>query len=59
MLRQLGFPAVRLMTNNPEKVAGLARSGIEVVERVPHIFPANRHNEGYLETKATRFGHMF
>jgi GTP cyclohydrolase II len=59
MLRQLGFPAVRLMTNNPEKVAGLARSGIEVVERVPHVFPANRHNEGYLETKATRFGHMF
>jgi GTP cyclohydrolase II len=59
MLRQLGFPAVRLMTNNPEKVAGLARSGIEVTERVPHVFPANRHNEGYLETKATRFGHMF
>ena len=59
MLRQLGFPAVRLMTNNPEKVAGLARLGIEVVERVPHVFPANRHNEGYLETKATRFGHMF
>lgn len=59
MLRQLGFPAVRLMTNNPEKVAGLARSGIEVVERVPHVFPANRHNESYLETKAARFGHMF
>jgi GTP cyclohydrolase II len=59
MLRQLGFPAVRLMTNNPEKVAGLARSGIAVVERVPHVFPSNRHNESYLETKATRFGHMF
>jgi GTP cyclohydrolase II len=59
MLRQLGFPAVRLMTNNPAKVAGLARSGIEVVERVPLVFPANRHNEGYLETKATRFGHIF
>jgi len=59
MLRQLGFAAVRLMTNNPEKVAGLARSGITVVERVPHVFPSNRHNEGYLETKATRFGHMF
>jgi GTP cyclohydrolase II len=59
MLRQLGYRAVRLMTNNPEKVAGLARSGITVVERVPHVFPSNRHNEGYLETKATRFGHMF
>ena len=51
--------SVRLMTNNPEKVAGLARLGIAVVERVPHVFPSNRHNEGYLETKATRFGHMF
>ncbi|MEA2781096.1 MAG: cyclohydrolase [Rhodospirillaceae bacterium] len=59
MLRQLGYPAVRLMTNNPEKVAGLARSGIAVVERVPHVFPSNQHNEGYLETKANRFGHMF
>jgi len=59
MLRRLGFEAVRLMTNNPEKVAGLARLGIAVVERVPHVFPSNRHNEGYLETKATRFGHMF
>jgi GTP cyclohydrolase II len=59
MLRRLGFAAVRLMTNNPDKVAGLARLGIAVVERVPHVFPSNRHNEGYLETKATRFGHMF
>ena len=59
MLRRLGFDAVRLMTNNPEKVAGLARLGITVAERVPHVFPSNRHNEGYLETKATRFGHMF
>jgi GTP cyclohydrolase II len=59
MLRRLGFESVRLMTNNPEKVAGLARLGISVVERVPHVFPSNRHNEGYLETKATRFGHMF
>ena len=59
MLRRLGFEAVRLMTNNPEKVAGLARLGIAVVERVPHVFPSNRHNEGYLETKATRCGHMF
>ncbi|HSY88683.1 MAG TPA: GTP cyclohydrolase II [Verrucomicrobiae bacterium] len=59
MLRRLGFESVRLMTNNPEKVTGLARLGIAVVERVPHVFPSNRHNEGYLETKATRFGHMF
>lgn len=59
MLRQLGFEAVRLMTNNPEKLRQLARCGIAVVERVAHIFPANGHNEAYLRTKAERSGHMF
>jgi GTP cyclohydrolase II len=57
MLRQLGFERVRLLTNNPEKVAALTRCGIGVVERVPHVFPANGHNERYLRTKATRSGH--
>jgi GTP cyclohydrolase II len=57
MLRQLGFERVRLLTNNPEKVAALMRCGISVIERVPHIFPANGHNERYLRTKATRSGH--
>jgi GTP cyclohydrolase II len=58
MLRQLGFSRVRLMTNNPDKVAALARCGIEVVERVPHVFPSNAHNERYLRAKATRHGHL-
>jgi len=58
MLRQLGFTAVRLLTNNPDKVAALQRYGIAVVERVPHVFPANGHNERYLSTKATRSGHF-
>jgi len=57
MLRQLGFERVRLMTNNPEKVAGLERCGIAVTERVPHAFPANNHNEAYLATKKKRSGH--
>jgi GTP cyclohydrolase II len=57
MLRHLGFARVRLLTNNPEKVAALIRCGIDVVERVPHIFPANGHNERYLRTKRTRSGH--
>ena len=57
MLRQLGFPQVRLLTNNPAKVDGLARCGIAVVERVPHAFPSNRHNEVYMRTKAGRSGH--
>jgi GTP cyclohydrolase II len=58
MLRQLRFLRVRLLTNNPEKVAALNRCGIAVAERVPHIFPANGHNERYLRTKATRSGHL-
>jgi GTP cyclohydrolase II len=59
MLRQLDIGAIRLLTNNPEKVKGLAQCGIAVVERVPHVFPANDHNERYLSTKAVRFGHVF
>jgi len=59
MLRLLGISKVRLLTNNPIKVDALARHGIEVVERVPHIFPSNEHNQGYLNTKATKSGHMF
>jgi len=59
MLRQLGFRRVRLMTNNPAKVAALGRCGILVEERVPHSFPANRHNEPYLSAKARHFGHLF
>ncbi len=58
MLRQLGFGTVRLLTNNPEKVAALERYGIRVAERVPHVFPSNGHNERYLHTKATRSGHL-
>ena len=57
MLKRLGFSRVRLMTNNPDKVAALAEHGIEVTERVPHAFPSNRHNEHYLLTKRKRSGH--
>jgi GTP cyclohydrolase II len=58
MLRQLGFGTVRLLTNNPDKVAALECYGIRVAERVPHVFPSNGHNERYLRTKATRSGHF-
>lgn len=59
MLRLMGIARVRLMTNNPEKLGQLAHLGIEVVERVPHIFPSNDHNAAYLQTKAQRSGHLF
>ncbi len=58
MLRHLGHARVRLMTNNPRKVNALARHRIDVVERVPHSFPANAHNLGYLRAKARRSGHL-
>ncbi len=59
MLRALGYSQIRLLTNNPSKVGALVRHGIEVTERVPHIFPSNQHNQGYLQTKAKRSGHVF
>ncbi|HLY07037.1 MAG TPA: GTP cyclohydrolase II [Rhizomicrobium sp.] len=58
MLSLLGFRSVRLMTNNPKKVAALKAEGIDVVERVPHAFPATAHNRDYLRTKAEKSGHL-
>lgn len=58
MLRQLGIGAIRLLTNNPAKIAALAEAGIEVVERVRHAYPANPHNARYLAAKAAKAGHM-
>ena len=58
MLRRLGFGAVRLMTNNPRKVAMMQAHGIAVPARVPLIVPRNRHNAGYLDTKAGKSGHL-
>ncbi len=59
MLRQLGIVRVRLLTNNPDKVEALSHCGVDVVERVPHSFPSNQHNELYLRTKQVRSGHLF
>ena len=58
MLDLLGVRAVRLMTNNPAKVAALEAAGMTVAERVPHHLPANPHNERYLATKRDRAGHL-
>ncbi|MBL0900734.1 MAG: GTP cyclohydrolase II [Reyranella sp.] len=58
MLARMGIKRVRLMTNNPEKIAQLERHGVEVAERVQHSFPSNGHNENYLRTKAERAGHL-
>ena len=58
MLTLLGQDRVRLLTNNPAKVAGLERAGVQVVERVRHLLPSNPHNERYLATKRDRTGHQ-
>ncbi|WP_330451013.1 hypothetical protein FLP41_04900 [Paracoccus marcusii] len=58
LLRRLGFGAVRLMTNNPRKVAMMQAHGIAVPERVPLVVPRNRHNTGYLDVKAEKSGHL-
>ena len=58
ILRALGIESVRLLTNNPAKVAGLEAAGIAVVERVPHRMPANPHNADYLATKRRKSGHL-
>ncbi len=59
MLDLLGVSVVRLMTNNPAKVAALEQAGLKVSERVAHALPANAHNARYLNTKRDRAGHLF
>jgi len=58
MLLALGVTKVRLLTNNPGKIAGLTACGVEVVGREAHAFAPNEVNDAYLATKAVRFGHM-
>jgi len=58
MLALLGVDKVRLLTNNPDKVARLEATGIDVVERVPLIVETNPENEAYLATKRDRTGHQ-
>ncbi|MBF85298.1 MAG: GTP cyclohydrolase II [Acidobacteria bacterium] len=58
MLEDLGVPAIRLLTNNPNKLAAFERSHVRVVERIPLIVSETAENAGYLETKRRRLGHL-
>ncbi|MEL7091823.1 MAG: GTP cyclohydrolase II [Pseudomonadota bacterium] len=58
ILKSLGFSSVRLLTNNPAKIAMMEASGITVAERVPLKVGETRHNQHYLETKARKSGHL-
>ena len=58
MLFSLKIKSIQLMTNNPKKIEDLTQHGVKVKKRIPHIIPPNEHNQFYLETKASKSGHM-
>ncbi|GAC1499031.1 MAG: bifunctional 3,4-dihydroxy-2-butanone-4-phosphate synthase/GTP cyclohydrolase II [Chamaesiphon sp.] len=58
ILHDLGVKKIRLITNNPRKIAGLRGYGLEVVDRVPLLIEATDYNSTYLATKAQKLGHM-
>jgi len=58
MLHSLGIRSVRLITNNPDKIAQLEAAGVPVVDRIPVVIPANPHDQGYLDVKRGKMGHL-
>ena len=58
MLMDLGVKKIRLITNNPRKIAGVKGYGLEVVDRLPLLIESNDYNSYYLATKAKKLGHM-
>ena len=58
ILKRMGFSAVRLMTNNPNKVAMMQATGVDVAARVPLKVGRGAHNAAYLDTKAAKSGHL-
>lgn len=58
ILNDLGVKQIRLITNNPRKIAGLKGYGLEMVDRVPLLIEATDYNASYLATKAQKLGHM-
>ena len=58
MLRQFNVRSLRLMTNNPRKIAAMEALGVTVAERVPLLVNRNKFNQHYLNTKAAKLGHM-
>jgi len=58
ILADLGLKKIRLITNNPCKVIGLEGYGMEIIERIAIISPANKYNQRYLRTKKRKMGHL-
>ena len=59
ILVDLGIRKLRLLTNNPCKIAGLEGYGLEIAERVPIVIPPTAHDKRYLDTKREKMGHIF
>jgi GTP cyclohydrolase II len=59
MLKTLGIRQVRLLSNNPDKVAALEQAGVQVVERIPCEVAHSAYAEDYLKTKKEKLGHLF
>jgi len=59
ILKALGVSRVRLLSNNPDKVAALENGGVAVTERVPCEVTPSAHSEDYLKTKKEKLGHLF
>lgn len=57
ILADLGIKKIKLLTNNPKKIEGLEKYGLEIVERVPIIIKPNKANKEYLDTKREKLGH--
>ena len=58
MLASLNVGSIKLMTNNPNKMAQLEQLGVRITGRIPHVIPPNEYNRFYLQTKAQRSGHF-
>lgn len=58
ILSDLGVQRLRLITNNPRKIAGLGGYGLQVEDRVPLVMDAGSHNAAYLQTKRIKLGHL-
>ena len=58
ILNDLGVQQIRLITNNPRKIAGLKGYGLEIVDRVPLLVESTDYNSSYLATKASKLGHL-
>jgi 3,4-dihydroxy 2-butanone 4-phosphate synthase/GTP cyclohydrolase II len=58
ILKDLGLKKIRLLTNNPKKIIGLEGHGIQIIDRIPLVIEPNEFNQGYMNTKESKMGHL-